>query len=414
MTVALIARLVLAGLFAVAGFAKLADRPGTRKTVVAFGAPERIAPALAFGLPLAELTAVGLLLPASTAAYGALCALGLLALFTAAIALGLARGRKPDCHCFGQLHSAPTSWKTLARNAALLALAALALAGSIVVEPPSAVAWIGALEGAELLAFVVAAAATVLLAVGALAFLSLLRSYGIALTRLDRVETALARAGLELEGDVAMRELGLPPGEAVPAFTARSLAGEEVTNEMLRREGVPTLLVFTSTTCGPCSALLPAVAEWQREYSERLRIVVASAGPADAVRSEADEHGLGSVLHDEDSRLYQLFEANGTPSAVLVAPDGTIGSFVASGREWIEHLLDHALEGADGEGLPVGADAPALELHSLERESVRLESLRGRDTLLLFWNPECRVASPVAAGADAVLELAGGELPVQR
>jgi hypothetical protein len=36
--------------------------------------------------------------------------LALLVLFIVAIAVTLARGRKPDCHCFGQLHSKPIGW----------------------------------------------------------------------------------------------------------------------------------------------------------------------------------------------------------------------------------------------------------------------------------------------------------------
>ena len=52
---ALVARVLLAAVFAVAGAAKLRDRPGTRQAVVDFGAPERLAGPLAVLLPLAEL-----------------------------------------------------------------------------------------------------------------------------------------------------------------------------------------------------------------------------------------------------------------------------------------------------------------------------------------------------------------------
>ena len=141
------ARVLLAALFTVAGLAKLADRAGTRKTVEDFGVRSRAAGALAVALPVLELTVAGLLLPASTALYGALGALVLLGLFTGAIAWSLARGRAPDCHCFGQLHSAPASSKTLARNVVLLAVAAFALAGSLAEPPASAVAWIGRPRG---------------------------------------------------------------------------------------------------------------------------------------------------------------------------------------------------------------------------------------------------------------------------
>ena len=148
----LFASLVLAAVFAVAAVTKLTDRSGTREAVVAFGAPEWSAGTLALLLPLAELTVAGLLLFPETAAYGAIGALVLLAIFSVAIGVSLARGRAPDCHCFGQLHSAPASWKTLARNGVLAALAVVSLAGNIADDQASATAWLGDLEGAELLA----------------------------------------------------------------------------------------------------------------------------------------------------------------------------------------------------------------------------------------------------------------------
>ena len=54
----------------------------------------------------------------------------MLAAFIAAIARVLREGRTPDCHCFGQIHSAPATNSTLIRNAGLLAVAVfVALAG---------------------------------------------------------------------------------------------------------------------------------------------------------------------------------------------------------------------------------------------------------------------------------------------
>src|SRR3712207_3335387 len=126
MNVALLAaRLLLAAVFVVAGIAKLADREGSRRAIVDFGVPSALAAPLGLLLPLGELVVAAALLPASTSWWGALGALALLSLFVAGISINLARGRKPDCHCFGQLHSAPAGWKTLARNAVLAAVAGL-------------------------------------------------------------------------------------------------------------------------------------------------------------------------------------------------------------------------------------------------------------------------------------------------
>jgi uncharacterized membrane protein YphA (DoxX/SURF4 family) len=141
----LIAHLVLAGVFALAGVAKLSDLEGSRKAIIDFGLPAVLASPLALLLPLAELAVAAALIPASTAWWGAL---GLLMLFVVGISLNLARGRKPDCHCFGQLHSAPAGWKTLARNGVLAAVAGFVLWEGFDVAGPSAISWLGALSAA--------------------------------------------------------------------------------------------------------------------------------------------------------------------------------------------------------------------------------------------------------------------------
>lgn len=380
---ALASRLVLAAVFAVAGVTKLVDRPGSRRAAAEFGAPEWSAGTVALVLPAVELVTAALLLPAATATVGAAVALGLLALLSVVVAFNLARGRRPECHCFGQLHSSPAGWRTLARNGVLAALAAFALGAGLAGEKTSAVAWIGGLEGSGLVALAVCLMAAILLCLGAVGFFSLLRSYGRVLVRLDLVERQLAEAGFELEreGSDPMPEIGLEPGSPVPAFA-------EI--EELLTPGLPVLLLFTSPSCGPCKSLLPQVAAWQREHAASLTVAFASDGAAEDVRAEAEDHGLQHVLVDADLRLYEAFEASGTPSAVLIAPDGTIGSWVAPGRDWIGDLLSRALPPAAEEpGLQVGTEAPPLELPSLEGEPVTLTDLRGRDTLLLFWNPGC-------------------------
>lgn len=362
---ALASRLVLAAVFAVAAVAKLSDREGTRQTVVAFGVGKSLAPALALLLPVAELAVAVLLLPSTTALAGALGALGLLVLFSAAIALNLIRGREPECRCFGQLHSAPAGARTLVRNAGLAGVAAVAVAGTVAGSEPSAVAWIAVASGA------VAAA---LLAAGTMAFLSLLRAHGRVLVRLESVEQALADAGLRVDDRLVGPESGLEPGTRAPAAALDLL-----------RPGLPLLLVFTSPSCGPCRALLPELARWQTEHPDRLTVVV-----------------------DESEELQRAFEANGTPSAVLIAPDGTVASRVAAGAGRIEALAARIL---DAPGIPIGAPAPAVGLPSLDGPRVRLTDLHGRAALLLFWNPDCGFCRAMHGDLLAWEESAGEEAP---
>ena len=125
-TAALTARLVLAAVLFTAALGKLADRSGSRRAVADFGVPAALIGPLAVTLPLVELATALALLPDPTSRWGALSALVLLAAFTAAIAASLARGRRPPCHCFGQMRAAPLDSSMLVRNCLLLGAAAFA------------------------------------------------------------------------------------------------------------------------------------------------------------------------------------------------------------------------------------------------------------------------------------------------
>src|ERR671919_410967 len=160
----LIARLVLGAVFTIAGVAKLADLKGSRQAIVDFGVPSALAAPLGLLLPLAELAVAATLLPASTAWWGAVGALALLLLFVVGISVNLARGRKPECHCFGQLHSAPAGPKTLARNGALAAVAAFVVWQGSDGVGPGPLGWVGGLTATQLIAVFLVVAVLALLA----------------------------------------------------------------------------------------------------------------------------------------------------------------------------------------------------------------------------------------------------------
>ena len=391
----LLAGLFLAGVFAAAGIAKLADRAGTRTAVREFGAPRSLVGLLAIALPLAELAVAILLLAVPSSPVGAAGALALLVLFSAAIAASLLRGRTPDCHCFGQLHSSPAGWKTLLRNGVLAGLGALALTAGLAGATPSAVAWRDELSGAEIAALALGIALAVVAVAGTLAFLSLTRAYGGALLRLESIERRLASAGIELEEEESRPDIGNEPGTSAPAFAAADVRGALVSLDDLLAPELPLLLFFTSPTCGPCEALLPDVAAWQTAHADRLTIAIADGGEREASLAKAEEHGLQRVIVDHELAIHSAYEAGGTPSAVLVGPDGTISSYVATGADWIERLLEHALtEGADSEeeSLPLGSPAPELSLYTLDAAPVSFSST-AEESLVLFWNPECGFCS---------------------
>ena len=189
----LIARLLLALVFTVAG---AAGSP----TAKALGKPSSTSechrlspPLLGWCFPLWEQPSRCSLLPSSTAWWGALGALALLSLFLVGITYNLARGRKPECHCFGQLHSAPAGWKTLARNGVLAAVAGFVIwEGYEGGAGPSALSWLGALSAAQLLSLLGGILVLALL-VGRWVFLvHLLRQNGRLLVRLEALENDVA------------------------------------------------------------------------------------------------------------------------------------------------------------------------------------------------------------------------------
>jgi peroxiredoxin len=298
--VVVVGGVLLAGVFAAAGIAKLADLGGSRTALAAFGVPRSLATPLGTLLPLAELATAGLLVvgvagDSGILRAGALSALVLLALFCAGIALSLLRGRAPDCHCFGQLHSAPASGRTLVRNGALLTLAALVASGG---DP----------------VWTVAAGATAIAIAGLVAG---------PISRPRREESA---------------DTGLPLGAPAPAFELPSLEGRVVSLGELRAKGRPVMLVFTDAFCGPCLALAPDLAAWQRRHAEELTIAVIENRDGESATT-ADEHGRKNLLLQRESEVAKAYRAWGTPAAVLVGPEGAVASPVAGGAVEIEALV---------------------------------------------------------------------------
>ncbi len=187
---------LLAAVFSAAAFGKLTDLAGTRDGLAGFGLPRAVVAPVALALPAAELVVAVLLLFGVTRVAGAAGALGLLAIFSVAIVANLARGRTPDCHCFGRLHSAPAGWGTVARNAVLAACAMALLAAGSSASEPDAFAWVGKLGLTGLLALAAALGAVGLAAAAGAALLSLTRSQGRLLVEVDTLRRSLEAAGI--------------------------------------------------------------------------------------------------------------------------------------------------------------------------------------------------------------------------
>jgi thiol-disulfide isomerase/thioredoxin len=142
-----------------------------------------------------------------------------------------------------------------------------------------------------------------------------------------------------------------------------------------------------------------------------LTISLISRGSVEQNRAKSTEHGVTGVLVQEDWEVAQSYEAHGTPSAVLVRPDGKIGSPVTSGAEALQRLVAYALgertqlplsqprtaqeepcpncgkahptNGHAQQGIPAG---PKVGERAPE---IKLKDFKGEEVLVLFWNPGC-------------------------
>jgi peroxiredoxin len=396
--------LLLALVFAVAGAAKLSDRVGSRQDIVDFGLPSSLATPLGILLPLAELAVAVALIPPATAPWGALGALALLVLFVAGISYNLARGHQPDCHCFGQLHSAPAGWKTLARNVVLAALAGFVLWQGWEDAGPSAFAWLMSLTAAGLLGLIAGLVVLGILAVQWLVLVNLFRQNGRLLVRLDAVEERLdlsVPAAIPSEDQPEEQRRGLPPGSPAPTFSLPGLYGETHTLDSLRTPDKPVVLLFTDPDCGPCTALLPKIGRWQRDHPDALTISLISRGTPKENHAKMAEHGVERVLLQEDWEIAETYGVSSTPSAALVTSDGAIAGFLTEGPEEISTLVERLAEGqipcpdcgtfhdTTPGGKEIGEPAPELELPNLCGGSIELADFKGSETLVLFWSPDC-------------------------
>jgi len=339
----LFARLLLAVVFLIAGFAKLADLPGSQKALNNFGVPDALARPMGRVLPIVEMVLAVALVSTKWAWGAALGALALLLVFIAGISYNLAWGRRPDCHCFGQLHSAPLGPSTLVRTT-LLALAAALVAwfghGS---SSLSATSWLTAWPLAQQVALIAALIAVALMVGEGWLLLHTLRQQGRLLLRIERVESRLAQAGMVGETPGQEQPMtGLPVGTKAPAFSGHGLDDEAISLDALRALGKPVVLIFINPACAPCSALLSEVGRWQRDYADRLIMVLLSRGSVVANRAKISEHHLSHIVLQRNDEIDTLYNVQRTPSAVLIHPYGLIESPLALGAERIQALVTRA------------------------------------------------------------------------
>lgn len=347
-------RVVLALIFVVAGLAKLVDLPGSRKSMLDFGVPRFLAGPFGVMLPLAELIIAMALFTNAFAWWGGIAALSLLLVFILGIGVTLARGKAPDCHCFGKLSAGPIGFKTIARNAVFCALAAAIVRHGP--QQPAMLGWTERFSGTQLAMIFGGGALLLLLVLNLWLLLQIIKQNGRALLRIEALE---AKSGAQ---EPAPPPPGLPVGSPAPEFDF-----EGITLKGLLSSNKPALLLFVGPDCEPCKALKPEIESWQTRHAEKLSVHVIS------------ESGKHRPIAD-------AYLCAGTPGAVLINADGAIGSPLAMGSDEIKALVAHATMPPPPKP---GELAPEVELPDLAGNKLELKSFRGKPAVALFWNPGC-------------------------
>jgi peroxiredoxin len=189
----------------------------------------------------------------------------------------------------------------------------------------------------------------------------LLRQNGRILLRIEALEKRLDES--ELGGPAAPE--GLPVGSVAPEFDLPDLDGELRTLAQFRNQ--PLLLVFFNPDCGFCRDLAPRLTSWQSE------------GRAPRVP--------GPGFPEKDRGLVELGPPNGGRPLVMVITTGE----VEKNRQFFG---EHKITG------PV--------LLQKDSEVAAAYKANGTPTGYLI-DAEGKIASELAAGAEALLALANGE-----
>lgn len=268
----------------------------------------------------------------------------------------------------------------------------------------------------------------------------LFRQNGRILLRLDALEEQLQSLSTDRSAAPTARPsapvpAGLRPGSEAPDFAIPDLSG--ATRTLSEWTGQPVLLVFFDPKCGFCHQMAPALAGLPSPAPGNGPVLVLiTRGSVDESGGLVQKHGLQCpvLIEPEGSETARRYQARGTPMGYLIDAQGRIASELAIGAEALLSLAnegktaparlngsadpdaDHAHRGnrplsesrINRSGLPPGTAAPDFRLPLLTGGEVALSDYRGRQTLLVFSDPNCGPCDQLAPHLEAAsLEASG-------
>lgn len=137
---------------------------------------------------------------------------------------------------------------------------------------------------------------------------------------------------------------GLKAGDQAPAFSLKSLAGEQITLKGLLANG-HVMLVFWETQCVYCYGHIKDLNALQKQY-ESKGLTLAAINFLGEYETEVQEYVTDNdvqylVLADRLNNIdvAEAYKVIGSPTIVLIAPDGEILSYghkIPNVAKWIQ------------------------------------------------------------------------------
>ncbi|MGI8849601.1 MAG: MauE/DoxX family redox-associated membrane protein [Pyrinomonadaceae bacterium] len=400
----LLIRIILFGIFGVAGVGKLLDLEGSEKAVKDFGAPAELAKTLAIALPLAEIVFAVCLLFVETSWLGAIGALILLLTFIGGMLVQMAQGKAPDCHCFGVIHSEPVSKKILIRNIIFAILAFFLILSGKDNQGFSLFDSTNNNTQGNFMSFILGLATVGLLAAVVFYLKKISEQQTQIMRRIEIFEITALESGGEIKREgITQPDGGLLIGTPSPDFSLPDINDKIVNSAQLFAPGKPILFLFVSANCSPCAALLPEIESWQNELKDKMEFVFVSSGNVEENLRKFAGSNLKQILLQKDREVALSFGTQWTPAAVLVNADGTVASKPAVGDQQIRQLIEKIKTNIDiseklliagtneddAQKAKLGMYLPEFSLNDVFDKNITSQSVLGKKTLITFWSATC-------------------------
>ncbi|MCO1340215.1 hypothetical protein BJH93_15180 [Kocuria polaris] len=292
------------------------------------------------------LVAVGLVAPWPIGLVAAVAALALCLFYTWLVAAVLRAGEPQECACFGRFGRGPATRWDLVRNICLVVLGAGAVVFAATGRSvPSDLLAFGADDWWWFAAVVVAAAVPFAwrLATGRPGSASSEAAVATgdgSTTEAQGADPAPVRYLLSERPTPASLDEAQPEdltGVPLPKVMVRPAGSEALRGLRQSLEGRATLLILMRPSCRACEEVLAELDVWRAAFGDRVAVrLLVSREPE---RFTADHPEVADlVLADESLAIQALLGVRYTPSALLVAPDGSIAAGPTTGAEYISAL----------------------------------------------------------------------------